>query len=258
MKKSITFLVLLTVLAPVDAWAKKKITICADDNWFPYTFVKDGAAVGIHVDIVRRAIKEIGLGAEITPLPWRRCLLAGETGIFDAVVSASYKDERAAFAHYPEDAATAVESESRITQVKQVLVTRSSDPFQFSGDWKTIPEPVGVFGLGSSITAALKKKGVEVFEAIDKTGGVRMLLKERIASITLNHFQAKHFQNTTEFKGRLNVQKVPLTSKSYHIIFSRKGGANEADRKAIWSSLSKVRKDGKYVQDLADTYEKYD
>ena len=242
-------------LAPAGVLAKN-IHVCVDDDWFPYTFKENGKAVGIHVDIVRKAIENLGDTVELAPLPWKRCLSLGQSGKVAAVMSASYKDERAEFAYYPNDAKTAKMSKGRIDQVEHVLVTRHDDPYEFNKDWTTIPQPVGVGGMGSSITGELRKQGLQVIENNTKTGGLSMLMLKRVNSISFNPLQAKHSNSTGEFKGKLKINKIPLRSKSYFIIFSKKGDVSQEQREEIWESLSKVRSDEKFMLNTFDKYEK--
>lgn len=255
MKNLKLLLALLIALYPTDSGAKN-LTVCVDSSWFPYTFVKENRATGIHVDIVKKALENMGTTADFIPLPWKRCLRRGERGEVDAVMSASYSDTRAAFAYYPDDAKTSKKSKGRISQVEQVLLTRKTDPYEFDGDWATIPEPVGVMDLGSSITKALNKKGIETIEGYTKKAGLKMLTMKRVNSLTLNHMQAEHFRRAGEFKDELKINKVPLRSKSYQIIFSKKSPLSQKDREAIWSRLSNVREDKKFMLGLIRKYTK--
>ncbi|MCG8051714.1 MAG: transporter substrate-binding domain-containing protein [Candidatus Thiodiazotropha endolucinida] len=233
----------------------KNLKICVDDEWYPYTYVQDAQAVGIHVAVLKKALESTGYTADMVPLPWKRCLKQGKEGIVDAVMSASYKDSRVIFFHYPEDAGNAKYPESRIGQAEYVLVTFNSTTYEFDGNWETIPQPVVVGGLGSSIIDDLKELGLEVLDGDSKIAGLRLLMKERAASMVLTPIRAKIFNTSGEFKGKLKIHKIPLKSKSYHIIFSKKGSATQKDRQAIWSSLPRVRSDEKFMLELLKQYE---
>ena len=248
-------LVIFISVVPAGVLAEN-INVCIDDDWFPYTFKKDGKAVGVHVDIVRKATEDLGDTVDLQPLPWKRCLKLGQLGKVDAVMSASYKDKRAAYAYYPNDVKTAKKSKGRIDQVEYVLVTRHNDPYEFNGDWSTIPQPVGVGGLGSSITGTLEKKGLHVTENNTKTGVLSMLVIKRVNAVSLNPIQANYFNTTGEFKGKLKINNTPLKSKSYHIIFSKKSALSQEKREQIWESLATVRSDNKFMIDIFNKYEK--
>ena len=97
----------------------KTISICSDANyWFPYTFNKNDVSKGLHVDLVKKALAKSGIVAVIEPLPWKRCLFSAKKGRYDAVISASYKQERAEYLYYPEDAILGGVSTQRLTQVE--------------------------------------------------------------------------------------------------------------------------------------------
>ncbi|MES9960434.1 MAG: transporter substrate-binding domain-containing protein [Sedimenticola sp.] len=254
MKTWITLLAITMAMVSTGVSAKN-LKVCVDDEWYPYTYVQDDKAVGIHVDVVKKAFEAIGYTADLLPLPWNRCLKMGEDGVVDAVMSASYKDSRAVFAHYPEDAGNTKYSEGRIGQVEYILVTPKSTTYEFDGNWSTIPQPVMVGGLGSAITADLKEEGLDLIIDDSKIAGLRLLMKGRVGSMTLVPLRAKNFNTVGEFKGKLKIHKIPLKSKSYHIIFSKKGSATWEDRQAIWSSLSRIRKDEDFMLELLNQHE---
>ena len=80
------------------------LTICTDSNsWYPFTFVKNENAQGIHIDIVKKACNEIGIRCTFSPLPWKRCLYIAKRGLVDGIVSASYNENRNKYLFYPPD-----------------------------------------------------------------------------------------------------------------------------------------------------------
>ncbi len=113
--KNIIFVVISTLLFnPVVALAKT-LDICMDDDWPPYTFVKDKQIQSIDSDIITEAFKSLEYTLNIVPKPWKRCLKELEYGEVDAVFPASYKGNRAVFAHYPPDATTTKKSKWRMS-----------------------------------------------------------------------------------------------------------------------------------------------
>jgi len=250
-------LLIISLLALIPfTLVAKDIKVCVDDYWFPYTFVKDSKAAGVHVDIVRKAIEDLGDSVEFDPLPWKRCLKLGELGKYDAIMSASYKDDRAKFAFYPADAKNNKRSKGRIDQIEHKLIVKYDNSYEFDNNWSTIPQPVGVGGLGSSITKTIEKKGLNTIETNTKSGIFSMLMTNRVKSVALNPILANDFNTNGKFKGKLKISKIPLTSKSYHIIFSKKGKVNKTKREEIWNSLEKTREDMKFMVHTFKKYEK--
>lgn len=250
---------LLLGLLSTNAGAKS-YTVCSDDDWFPYTFIDnslpENKAVGIHTDIVRKAIENTGNSVQFEALPWKRCMRLIQAGKVDAVISASYSDKRAAFAYYPDDGGSAKKSAGRIDQVEYVLVTRSNEAYDFNGDWTTIPQPVGVGGLGSSISKMLKQQGLTVLENNTKTGGLLMLRGKRVNALVFNSLQAEDFNTRGQFQKQLKIHKIPLKSKSYHIVFSKKGRNSPEQRNQIWAALAKLRADKALMLSIVTKYYK--
>lgn len=232
-----TFILLFNPLV-LDA---EIIKICMDEDWFPYTFLKGGENSGIHFDIVQEAFKSLEYTPKIVAKPWKRCQLELDHGTVEAIFPASYKENRDRMAHYPSDAVTAKKSQWRINEVEHVLVTREGDSYEFEGDILKIPQPIGI-GFGSAFGETLVKKGITVSENISKQKIVDMLMLKRINSAAFARFQAEEFNTKGEHTGKLKIHNIPLRSKSYFLIFSKKGKLSGDERMKIWGAFSKVRK----------------
>ncbi len=231
----------------------KTINICVDNDWFPYTFMQDKKLVGTHIDIVKKGIEKSGYKAVFKPMPWKRCLKFAEIGKVDAIMPASYKDKRAEFAHYPNDAKTAKKSKYRIDQIEYMLITKKDNSYEYNGNYETIPQPISI-GFGASLGDTLKKSGRKVKENKTNLGSISMLLSDRVKSVVLNPIQAKIFNTSGKSKDKLKIHKIPLKGKSYHLIFSKKGSVSKEERETIWNSFIDVRNDEKF---MIDTFLKY-
>lgn len=63
------------------AWAMAApLKVGTDESLPPYSFVREGQAVGIDVDMLRLAAQRLQLEVEIVPLPWKRVLARIESG----------------------------------------------------------------------------------------------------------------------------------------------------------------------------------
>jgi polar amino acid transport system substrate-binding protein len=238
---------LLTPLA-LHAQALK---ICVDEDWFPYTFVKDGKNAGIHTDIVREAFRSLGYKHEIAAKPWKRCLIELEAGEVEAIYPASYKEKRAIFSYYPSDVISAKQSRWRLSQVEHVLVTRKGD--DYDGDISKLPQPLGI-GFGSAYGGSLEKKGVKVSYNVSKQSIIDMLFLKRINSAALASFQAQDLNTKSEYVNQLKIHKIPLRSKSYFLIFSKKGKLTEAERLKTWDAFEKIRNNKKLKRMIMSKY----
>jgi polar amino acid transport system substrate-binding protein len=244
-----TFISAATLLLSSQAIAGQKITICSDNNfWYPFPFVKDNISVGLHLDIISQALRNEGFEPEFKPLPWKRCLGEAEAGTVDAIATASYKDERAVFLNYPKDAATDKQSPLRVTQVEWVVVTSSADEhgkpnsYVFAGDLKTLPQPVRV-PTGYSIIDDLKKADLKIEEASGSEANFRKLVRDHSGSVVDLAEASKQFAVHPDFSGKFTLQAQPITSKSYYLPFSKKGGIKAEEQQKIWDAIAKVRDD---------------
>lgn len=253
MKKTILLSILCIFFAVAELYAKE-ITICSDQNFFyPFTFTEKNKAAGLHIEIIKMALEDLGYTAKITPRPWEKCLQEVKNGDADAVATASYKKNRAEFMHYPFDAATFNKSRWRVTQVEYVVVTNSKDPYKFYGDVKSLPKPVRA-PAGYSIIDDLKEQGIEV----DVTEGfvesiVRLVDEKKGVVITLPE-AVKIIQRNEIYTKKLKVQVIPVKSKSYFFAFSKKGKISEEERKKIWEKIAQIRQDLKLMKQILNKY----
>ena len=246
---------LLILLLSVNAYAQNKLLICSDNNfWYPFTLVKDGQAAGIHIDIIERALHDLNYEAEFTALPWKRCLLEAQRGKYDGVATASFKDARAEYLHYPEGAKEAKKSPQRVMQVEYVVITPSSSNYLFKGNPETIPEPVRA-PYGYSIADDLRKLGLEVDNAAyGDEHNFKKLLRDNNGSIVTIPSVAKSLSQKKEYRGKLTISAQTLKSKSYYFPISKQSKLSKKEREEIWIQISKVRDNATFITKSAAKY----
>lgn len=235
--------------------AGDKINICSDKNlWYPFTYVDEGKAVGLHIDIITQALSNLGYEVNYKPLPWKRCVAATKDGDYDAIAVASYKDKRAEFLEFPADAATAKESSERVMQVAYTVVTTAEEAYEFNGDVKTIPEPVRV-PRGYSVGDGLKKQGVKVDNgAAGDEKNLKKLLRMGKGSVVMLPQIVDLLEKKDTYKDKLHVSKVPVKSKSYHLPFSKKSKISKEQQGKIWAEIAKVRSDAAFMEKASSKY----
>ncbi|MCP4021941.1 MAG: transporter substrate-binding domain-containing protein [Desulfobacteraceae bacterium] len=249
------FIVLMTI--PVSGFCQKnRIHIATDQSyWYPFTYSENVQAKGIHVDIVKKALSNLNYDVQFYPRPWRRCLKEAKTGKYDAVVSASYNQERAQYLIYPEDAKTAVKSEWRITQVEYVLVTHTDSAYNFNGNVKTLPQPVRAV-LGYSIAQDMRSVGLVVVEAPDFINCAIQLVKSQRGSLVTPPQTAQRLSQDDRFKAQLKIHSLPIKSKSYFMVFTVKNQSfSREEMVTIWREIVRLREDQDYLQRLFDKYQ---
>jgi polar amino acid transport system substrate-binding protein len=253
--RTFSFTLILSLLTlSAFAAAKPKLTICTDESfWYPFVFVKEGKASGIHIDIIETALRNLGYNFELFPEPWKRCLSEVQQGQKDALVSVSYTPTRARFVDYPPGTGSADKpSRFEVARVTYVVVNNKTTPYVFTGDVKTLPQPVQV-PLGYSIAADLEAQGVNVIEF--------NYVRDMFRALALSHLRhtdggsiitipsvADKMQRDAEFGLNIKIQKRPISVKSYYFGFSKKSKLSAADRQAIWQEIAHVR-DNKLLTD---------
>jgi len=235
--------------------AAEPLKICTDLNfWYPFTFVKDGKSVGLHLDIISSAADRVGVSIEYFPLPWRRCLKEVEGGSYDGIAVASYKDARAEFMHYPDDAVNAKRSGLRVMQVEYVVVTPALSGYEYTGDVATLPTPVRI-PRGYSIADDLKKNGVDVdSSAAGDENNIRKMLRAGKGSLVTLPKIVEVLGARPEFRDKLKVSAQPLKSKSYYLTFSKKGKATADIRQKLWNEIAVVREDAAFMEAASSKY----
>lgn len=247
-------------LAATPALASNKILICTDTNfWYPFTFVKNQEPTGLHIDIIRTALRDLGYAPEFKATSWKQCLKDAKEGRVDAVATASYRDDRAAYLNYPEGAAVDKESPWRVSQVGYVLVTSALDQqgkkntYHFDGNFKTVPEPVRA-PIHYSVVKDLKKEGLKVREGKNSLYNFEQLIQERTGSVVDIEDVALHFSTQPQFAKKLKIQKKRLNYKSYFLAFSKSGTVKRDESEVIWQKIANIRDNPKQMATFLKKY----
>lgn len=256
MNKKKCLVCLFIILIPFSGYCRDPIHIVTDSAyWYPYTYSEDNQAKGIHIDMVQKALANLNYTLKFHPRPWKRALEEAKNGDYDAVVSASYKPERAGYLIFPDDAATSVKSLWRITQVEYVVITNPDESYTFEGDLKMLPQPVRA-PLGYSIADTLRTAGVTVLEAPDIIDCVTQLVSSKRGAFITPPENAMGLQLDDRFKGRLQIHPKPIESKSYYMAFSKKNQKLLFEEiNAIWNEIARLREDGQFMKSLFDKYQ---
>lgn len=97
------FLYLTTIFCILLTTINAKDLHIVTSEYPPYEYLEKGQAIGINVDIATEALKRIGYTAKIEFIPWQRALFYTKYGKADAILDASYKDDRAKYLNYPKE-----------------------------------------------------------------------------------------------------------------------------------------------------------
>jgi len=232
----------------------KVIKICVEErDWYPFLYAEGRQARGILVDMAKEAVARAGFSMEVEPFPLKRCIKLAEHGRVDGVAAIPYSKQFARFLEYPAGAAVDKESPWRIMQIDQVVVTFSGNDFEFDGDLRTLPQPVRV-PFNDPIGVTLKQAGLETEEAKTDRQNVAKLIRDRKGSVITTTVTAETLAQDESFRGMIEIQAVPLRSRSYFLSFSWKSSLSEFERRKIWEELERLRSDYVFMLQLLAQY----
>lgn len=82
-------LALLFILLPPIAGAEQIFRIGAEDDWYPFTALRDGKIQGMSADLVRAVFEASQTRVELMPYPYSRCMELTRTGQLAACFNTS-------------------------------------------------------------------------------------------------------------------------------------------------------------------------
>lgn len=190
------------------------IRIGAEDDWAPYSSVRDGVPQGMAVELVKAIFSEAGLSIELVPLPYARCMEETRrgrlAGCFDTLPDASLRKDYI-FHNLPlftDELWILARADNRATQMtaksltgKQVIVTHGytyGDAFESNAAIQRVTAPYDVNAL-------------------------RMLVAERAEFAVVYRRVTQHLQRSTaqDLQGRIKpVGK--LDDAALYLSFSRR------------------------------------
>ena len=250
MKNITRFTILLATMLSIGAMGlqAKTLKMCADGrDWYPFTYKDKRTSKGMHIDLVSKALGDLGYTLQISPLPRNRCMkINAKNGTIDAVVSVSYEAELAENLEFPPDSEKSGESPWRIMQVDHMLVTHINGDYEYNGDKSTFPQPVRI-PRGETLTGELVKLGLKVEEAKGDKNNFAKLIRDKKGSVVSTSIIAEGMNKNKKMEGQFLIQSTPITSKSYHLAFSKAAKISAEEKKKIWEAIAKWRDDYVYM-----------
>ncbi len=230
-----------------------KLTVDERD-WFPFTFQEDSQGRGMHVDIVNKALKNLGYETMVKLYPRKRCIKNLRDGMYDAMISVAYHEKIGGLLDFPPDADKVHESQWRIMQVDWVVVSYGTDDsYEFEGDIKTLPLPVRI-PFGETLSLDMEKAGLKVDDAKTEVQNFRKLMRDKKGVVITTSVIAERMNQDQRFKARFKIHATPLKSRSYHLAFSKESKLSPEDKKKIWEEIRRWRDDYVYMLQLFAQY----
>ncbi|GAB6096659.1 hypothetical protein JCM14469_29120 [Desulfatiferula olefinivorans] len=247
---TVAMLTLLWLTAPVMA---RTLTLAVDSRyWYPFTYMNDQKAAGMHIDMVKQALSDLGYGFVILPYPRKRCLYQVETGSVDGMISVAYHEALSAVLIFPADAGMAAESQWRIMQVDHVAVTCNPD-YDYDGIPAHLPVPVRL-PVGEALVHELTRAGLFVDDARTDLQNFRKMLRDRTGSVITSSVLAEKMAGDPDWSGIFHISPTPVSSQSYFLAFSKGSRLTQDERTAIWTRIKELRDDYAFMLRLFSQY----
>lgn len=250
--KSVIMIAMLLTIWAVPSYAKSLKLAIDERNWYPFTYVDNNMPSGMHVELVKKALENLGHKFEIDYLPRRRCIFSLDQGSIDAMISVSYSNDISSSMAFPGDAAHNGESDWRIMQVDQVVITPVNN-YEFDGKIEGLPEPVRI-PHGEGIAAEIKSKGKMTDEAKTDEQNFGKMLRDNDGCVISTTLIAEKMALEPRYKGRINIHAIPIASYSYHLGFSKKSQVTDEEKQKIWDEIRKLRNDYVFMLQLYSRY----
>jgi polar amino acid transport system substrate-binding protein len=221
------------------------IVVC--DEWPPYQIVEEGGTLsGFSTKVVRAAFKRMGVTVKsLKAYPWKRAIHMIETDTADALFSANFSDERAVFAHYPEET---------IVASPWVVWSRAEDNLQYRGLSDLKGKKVGVvrgYSYTPEFWEALKTIGT-IDEATDDETNFRKLNVSRIDMLVAELGNGYAITKKQNYSNIIPHPDHPIKSDGLYIMFN-KSRVSETFVKQFSDTLKQLKSEALY-QYLHDEY----
>ncbi len=253
MKKSVMLLFIVVFALTNVSEAKVLNLSVVERNWYPFSYNEEGIIKGMHVDIVKKALDDLGYNATVKVLPSKRGVRYAKSGEIDGVISIAYSPEMSKVFDFPQDSDAENESKWRIMQVDHIILTHKDIDYEFTGDIKSLPGPVRI-PIGETFAANLREAGHVVYETRTDMQNFMMLIRDGTGSVITTSVVAERLFLNPEFTGQFNIQAVPLVSQSYHLGFSKKTFLTKEEKQKIWEEIARLRDDYVYMLQLFAQY----
>ncbi len=255
MKKQL--LVLVLIIMGLTGYAKAKtVNLLVDQrNFYPFSYkTKAGQIEGIHIDIVKKALKELAYDVVITAYPRKRCYYLIKEIKADGMISVAYSSGAAVFFEFPPSAATDKRSEWRITQIDYMVATYRRNGFRYKGDHQTLPNSVRI-PFGETFASDLLKEGFHIDEGgYDDRSNFRKLIRDKDGAVIVNSVMGEKIIEELNIVDQVTIHSIPFVSESYYLAFSKQDHLSLKEKHEIWTEIVHWRNDYVFMLQVFSKY----
>lgn len=245
-----TILTLLTLIAFANhslAADKPIVKACyEDEDSYPWV-LKDRP--GRNILMLQMVEERLGSKIEMTPLPWRRCMLSVKEGIVDAAFKISYSAARAAeLGNYPM-AGDKPDVSRRMLTLSYSLYRLKGTAVDWDGKTLKIKGSVGAQS-GFSAVEQMRSWGIKVDDGSSSADtNLKKLLLGRFDAVALQTEEGDfRVKSNPQFKARIERMSPALVEKPYYLIFSKQFAVAHPEHvNAVWDTIGQVRESAEYL-----------
>lgn len=228
---------LLLLIVSFDAFSAP-VKLMVEDSWPPFAFREKGRAVGMSVDIVRAAFKNVGEEIELFQVPYPRCMAQTKSGKFIACFNSARSKEMDQDFYFPKE--PLFKSKGLIVALRTGTAIKVQKLKDLEGHNVALPNGFP-FGVDFDENAKIKK----VFTANDLTS-LMMLNSTRVSFVAIDEYVFYYYMKTKpEFRDRFKIV-LELTELPIYMHFSPKHAGSKALMKKFEVGLALLKSSAEY------------
>ncbi len=227
-------------LLGVAAASAERITIGAEDDWYPYGGVVEGKARGYGIDIARAAFSAVNIETHFEPLPYQRCIDMARRGELIACLQPT---------RLPENEAHFFWSKEPLFKARSLIYARAGHPARAIKvkdlEGKSVAVTVGYeYGLdfdhNNAVRREVARKELAAFRMLDAGRTEFAVGYEKV----VNHLLKK---NVGAFKNQI-VPVGEITVNDQYCVFSRRHPEGQRHLELFEKGLAIIRQNGTYAE----------
>jgi polar amino acid transport system substrate-binding protein len=249
----IFFKVILICCIFVSVEAGEVLKIAVDDDFPPFSFLKNGEAAGIDVDIAKELGKRLGIDFEISLMPWKRLLTMTKNGSFDGSMSLFKTREREKYAIFTHP----------VHYSKFVLFVKKGNEFEYNSIkdlyGKVILQEAG-FSIGDEFDQAVREKKIIVYEVFVSKNIFRLIVNKSYDAFVNNLdvilYKLENQKDFMKYADEISYLPKPVKAKgAAYLVLSKNARLKnkKALAKKITKNLMDMETDGTYSK-IASEY----
>lgn len=253
------FLIIISFVNPAQSQVMK--VSCQEDDNSPYQIGQgqfiDWRKPGITLELLKMTFAKLHIDVQFDRVPWQRGLIELRNGNIDALIDASYSEDRLQNGVYPTTKDGKVDSSKKTCSLAYVLYAHKNTIIQWDGTKFTNWNDYIGAPRGFSIVNDLKKLGIKVQEVDSTFQLMEMLLKDRFKVIATLEFPGDMYLEKFTNKGD-DIVKInpPLVIKDYYLMISHQFfKKNPKISEDIWNTLAEIRESKEFSEIIIKYFE---